>query len=106
MGQLVRLVNPDAARVAYDAVTTTTAATAVPINTTSCEHRIMLVSNTLNQAVMLTYNGVDLVALPATVGTSIDFAANGLCTQEGIVIGVYHLGVAPTTSGFINVTLL
>lgn len=105
-GQLLVLRTPDAARIAYDAVTTTTAATAVAINTTSCEHRILLVSSNLNVPVMVTYDGIDLVVLPASTSVAIDLASAGLVTASGIIIGVYHLGTAPTTSGFINVTLL
>lgn len=106
LGQTLALKTPVAARVLYSAVTATTAGTATTVNTTTCEHRIMLISSSLNAAVMITYNGIDLVMLPATTCVGIDLGAGGLVTGSGLIIGVYHLGTAPTTSGFLNVTLL
>ncbi len=87
---------PQFGLVAYTVVTHTTAATADTIITITGNRRIVVVTNSLDKEVYLTWAGVKSFYLPAATSMSLDFGTNSLQAAAGIVIGVYHLGVAPT----------
>lgn len=78
-------------------VTATTAAGANTLVTCTRDHKLLLVPNTLNQDCMLTYNGADFCPLLAGQPTAVDLRSNELEMRATRVIGIYHLGVAPTT---------
>ncbi len=96
---------PQFGLVAYTVVTHTTAATADTIITLVGPKRIVLVTNSLDKEVYLTWAGVKSFYLPPLTGAVLDFGTNTLQAANGIVIGVYHLGSAPT-SGNIAVSAL
>ncbi len=87
---------PQFGLVAYTAVTHTTAATADTIITITSPKRVVVVTNSLDKEVYLTWAGVKSFYLPALTSIALDFGTNSLQAANGIVIGVYHLGVAPT----------
>ena len=87
---------PQFGEVAFGTVTHTTAATADTILTLTGPRRILLVTNSLDKEVYLTWAGVKKFYLPALGAISIDFGTNSLQANDAVVIGVYHLGVAPT----------
>jgi hypothetical protein len=90
--------------VAAAAVTASTAGTAITIVTCTTDHRVMLVTNSLDQPVWLTYNGVKAIWLPAATPCAIDLSPNMRELRAAKIIGVYHDGVQPTT-GKIAVTI-
>ncbi len=93
-----------AENVAAAAVTASTAGTAITVVTCTTDHRVIWVTNSLNQDVWLTYNGVKAFWLPA--GTPFAGDLNPACRalRATKIIGVYHDGVQPTT-GKIAVTI-
>lgn len=96
---------PQTGSIAYSAVDGTNLATSDTVITLTGRRRILLVTNSLNAAVMLTFNGADFISLPAATGIAIDLSASGL-TLAASAIKVYHLGTAPTVSGFLSITAL
>jgi len=98
-------IRPQIGGLGFAAVTATTAGTANAVVTADSERRIVVVTNALNTPVMLTYDGSAFVELQASNGLVIDLGQNSLCLNVDKVIGVYHLGAAPS-SGRLSVTLL
>jgi len=96
---------PVVGTLAAAAVTTSTAGTAITLATCARDHKVMLVPNTLNQDCMLTYNGVDMCPLLANQPVTIDLRTNELDMRATRIVGIYHLGVAPTT-GRVGAALL
>lgn len=98
-------ISPVPGSLAFGSVTGTTPGTANTIVTTTSDHKIVLVLNSLNADVMLTYNGSDWVPLPAGTPFSVDMSPNERCLRAGKIIGIYYLASAPT-SGRIGVSLM
>lgn len=90
--------------VAAAAVTASSAGTAITIVTGTSDHRVIWVTNSLNQDVWITYNGVKAFWLPAGTPFAGDLSPNKRVMRKDKIIGVYHDGVQPTT-GKIAVTL-
>jgi hypothetical protein len=90
--------------VAAAAVTASTAGTAITVVTCTTDHRLMVVTNSLNQPVWLTYNGVKAVWLPASTPFALDLNPACRALRATKIVGVYHDGVQPTT-GKIAVTI-
>lgn len=88
---------PQTARVAFGSVTASTAGTANTVLTVSGGRRILVCTNSLNQETELTWAGSDFLYLPASSSVAVDLGTNGLQAANGVVVGVYHLGVAPTS---------
>lgn len=105
MNQFYNVV-PNFGILPYSSVTSTTQGTATTIVTLTRDTRTILVSNSLNAEVNLTLSGVAFAYLPANVSMTIDLGSNNHSFANGATVGVYHLGVAPTTSGNIAVTAL
>ena len=93
-----------AANLAAASVTASTAGTAITVATCTSDHRMMVVTNSFDQPVWLTYNGVAAVWLPAGTPFALDMSPNQRCFRSGKIVGVFHDGVQPTT-GKIAVTL-
>lgn len=98
-------IQPVVGTLAAAAVTASTPGTAITLVTCARDHKVALVPNTLNQNCMLTYNGADLCPLPAGQSITIDLRANELEMRATRIIGIYHLGVLPTT-GIVGASLL
>jgi Asp/Glu/hydantoin racemase len=98
-------IQPVVGVLAAASVTASTAGTAITLVTCTRDHKLLLVPNTLNQDCMLTYNGADLFPLLSGLPAVIDLRANELDARAARVVGIYHLGVAPTT-GRVGATLL
>ncbi len=96
---------PVVGNVVFSTVTHTTKATADTVATTTTDHAMIVIANNLNQDCMLTYNALDWLVLPAGVSMFLDLSPNQRALRSGKIVGIYHLGVAPTT-GRIGVTLL
>lgn len=105
MNQFYNVV-PEQSELVYSSVTATTAGTANAILTLGRDRRIILISNNLNTETMITLNGVNYLALPSNTSHSLDLGTNSMSFLKGSIVGVYHRGVAPTTSGRISVTAL
>lgn len=90
--------------VAAASVTAATAGTAITIATCTSDHKIIMVTNDLDKAVWLTYNGVKAIRLPASTPCAIDLSANHRELRATKIIGVYHDGAQPT-SGTIAVMM-
>ncbi len=80
---------------------TSTAAAAFTILTTNHLVRELLISNSLNQPVVLTYNGAPWIALPTGASGAMDGIRIFIPTDT--VIGAYYYSAAPTT-GFISMS--
>lgn len=96
--------SPQIGAIAYSDVDGTNIATSDTVITLSGRRRIVIITNSLNAAVMLVYNGADLMRVPAATGVAIDLSASGLTFADSKTIKVYHLGSAPTGSGFLSIT--
>jgi hypothetical protein len=90
-------IQPVVATLAAASVTASTAGTAITLVTCTRDHKVLLLPNTLNQDCMLTYNGADFCPLLAGQPVAVDLRTNELEMRATRVIGIYHLGVAPTT---------
>lgn len=87
---------PQFGELAYTSVTHTTAATADTVITISGPRRVLIVTNSLDKEVYLTWAATKKFYLPASTSMTIDLGTNTLQANDAVVIGVYHLGVAPT----------
>lgn len=90
--------------VAAASITASTAVTAITVVTCTTDHKIMVVTNDLDKAVWLTYNGVKAIRLPAATPFALDLSPNNRELRATKIIGVYHDGAQPTT-GKIAVTI-
>lgn len=93
------------ASIAAASVTHSSAATADTIITTNRPRRCLLITNSFDKAVMVTFNGADLIELPAFTPFTVDAGSDELQFDNAKVVGVYHMGVQPTT-GRMSVTCL
>lgn len=98
-------IQPVVGTLAAASVTASTAGTAITLVTCTRDHKVLLVPSTLNQDCMLTYNGADLCPLFANLSATIDLRSNELEMRATRIIGIYHLGAAPTT-GRVGASLL
>ncbi len=85
---------PQVGSLAAAAVTGTTAATAITLVTLSRRSRLLVFTNTLDTDVMLTYNGADMLRLPAGNPAALDFTSDVMFCEVARVVGVYY----PSTS--------
>lgn len=88
---------PQTGRLAAASVTHTTAGTADTVKTFTGGRRILLCTNSLDKETELTWAGADFIYLPAGTPFSIDLGASSLAAANNVTIGIYHLGVQPTT---------
>jgi hypothetical protein len=93
-----------AGNLAAASITHSSAATADTVVTCTTDHTIIWVTNSLDQPVWLTYDGVKAFWLPAGIPFSGDLNQGRRALRATKIIGVYHDGVQPTT-GKIAVTL-
>ena len=91
--------------IAAASVTASTVGTANTVITLSRDRRLLKISNTLNQPVMLAYNSADFFVLAANESCILDLSPAQLCMLDTKVLGIYHLGTQPT-SGTLYVTAL
>lgn len=87
------------------AITGTTLGTATPVITPDRNRLTLLAVSSLDQSVVLTYNGLRLLLVPAGTVLAVDFKKFDRSARAGRVIGAYHLGVLPA-AGHLGVTLL
>lgn len=102
MGQIAngsKLTRPQPTTVlAAASVTATTAGTAIAlIATLNRAKKFFFLQNTLNQDVMITYDGADWFPLLAGLPVALDLGSDSFWLEGGKAIGVYHLGVAPAS---------
>lgn len=89
----------------YSAVTGTDESTADTVATLTGAGFILLLANKLSHDCWLTRDGEKFAFLPANTPMVFDFSANrDRCLHGGTVLGIFHLGTAPT-SGRLGVTV-
>ncbi len=95
-----------AASITAASLTAISAATALTVLTTSRQARQVIFSNTCNQGVQTTLNGVDWIYLPASLPFVSDLGSNFVYIAPLAVIGAYAPpgGTAPT-SGLLAITV-
>jgi len=89
---------------AASTITATTNATAIYMGVSVFPAKIILIHNSLDQAVVITVNGQDFVRC-AKASEVIDLSPAKLAISAGVTIGVYKQGTTPA-SGEISITLL
>lgn len=89
----------------FGSVTGTTVGTANAIITPLTPYRILLVSNTLNQPICLTFGGIAGPEILTAATVAIDMGASDIHTEANQIIGVFATGTGPS-SGRIAVCAL
>lgn len=89
----------------FGSVTATTAATANTILSPLNPYRILIISNTLNQPICLTFGGVAGPEILTSATLTLDFGASDVHSDAGQTIGVFATGTGPS-SGRIAACLL
>jgi hypothetical protein len=89
-------MSPQQSAVACTTITNSTAATAHTLITLSRDRRLFVFTNSCDQPVVITYNAVAMVELPAGVGVAIDLKAGELAGEYNKVVGVYKVSSTPT----------
>jgi hypothetical protein len=77
-------------------VTTTTAGTAIAVGTPTKPVKKLILVSTSDKDLVVTFNGVELVSLPALATMQVPLAGDGLILPAGLVLGVYKRSATPT----------
>lgn len=100
----IQTATPQYAELVGSSVTAASAGAANTLITLTKDRRILLVVNTLDQDCKLVWAGSDGAFLPAKTSITIDLSTNSYAAANGLVIGIYNLGVTPSASTRVGVS--
>lgn len=95
----VNTVVQEQGSLAGTSITPTTAGTATTVLTLTARRGLLTVTNTCNQPIAITRNGVDFAYLGIGVGLVKDYEASGRVLADGDVFAAYKLTATTPTDG-------